>query len=417
MPEFKAFRGSRYDHSKVRMQNVVAPPYDVISADEREALYAKDSHNVIRLILNHDADPYQSAKSFFLKWLSDGTLVRENSDAFYVYYQTFSTPGIGDVTRTGVIGALALSKYGEGEVRAHERTLAGPKRDRLQLMHATRANLSPIFGLIDDPSQLFDHTLEIATVHPAMADITEKLSNGESVRHLFWKLDDPLAIERISSIVRGLPVTIADGHHRYETSLAFHESHPESLEAGYVMTYLSNIRGEGTVILPTHRALHDFEGFDPLAMLAKLREDYEIELHTSRESAFEVLERDHSAWLMIELADEPRWVLLRDRIKKSGTPLEQLPVWRLQEEILKHVIGLSQLAIDEKTNLFYPHTLQELDQMKASNLVQASFILRAVTPLEMLEVVERGDFMPQKSTFFYPKLLSGLVFHEFEIPA
>lgn len=413
MPEFLPIISTRYNSERVRLQSVVAPPYDVISREEQEAFYLKDAHNVIRLILNHDQDPYHSAADFFQKWLSEGILLRDKEPAFFVYNQTFRLSTGHDVTRSGVIGMMKLSPYSAGEVSPHERTMPGPKRDRLQLMGAVHANLSPIFGLIEDPTLLFDHTLEVATVNPALADIRETLASGEHVRHLLWKLDDPIAVDRIEKMLRDQVVTIADGHHRYETSLAFEEAHPEIQGDKYVMTYLSNLHGEGTVILPTHRVLHDVQGFDQYAFLEKLRTRFDLVLHESRTTAYQNLQDDPAAICIIEFEESPRVVLVRDLEPAHGSSLEKLPVVRLQEEILKPFVGLTQQAIDAKTNIFYPHTLEEVDAIRHSNAIQAIFLLRAVSPQEMVEIVKEGAFMPQKSTFFYPKLLSGLVFHEF----
>jgi uncharacterized protein (DUF1015 family) len=414
MPKFHPFRGTRYDPALVSVEAVVAPPYDVISPEQQSELYSRDPHNVIRLILNHDEDPYSSAATFLHDWKVDGVLKPESTtDQFYVYYQTFRVPGGKDVTRTGVIGRLKLSQYDEGEVRPHERTLAGPKRDRLKLFEATKTNLSPIFGLVDDESRIFDQTLELATVRSPLADVQETLPTGAQVRHILWKLDDPMAIDRLRKIVQRGPITIADGHHRYETALAYRDAHPETPGANYVMTYLSNVHGEGTVILPTHRALHGVEDFDQYKFLEKLRGSFALEVFDDRATAQAALQSDSSIITMIELNDAPKFVAVRDNSTRKLGALESVASWRLQEEVLKSVIGLSQQAIDDKTNLLYPHTLEELDTMSATTEIQAAFLLRAVTPAEMVEVVKAGAFMPQKSTFFYPKLLSGLVLYEF----
>lgn len=415
MPEFLPFIGTRYNPATVDLSNVVAPPYDVINPEQREALYAKDPHNVVRVILNHDADPYTSAKKFFIKWHEEEALIKESAPAFYVYYQVFTTPEGKEVTRAGVIGKLKLEPYENRHILPHERTHAGPKRDRLQLMEATHANLSPIFGLIDDPSLVFDHTLEIASVNPAIADIDEEFNNGNSVRHIFWKLTDPTAVDRITKIVEQQRIVIADGHHRYETALKFSEMHPEIAAAKYMMVFITNIRGEGAVILPTHRVLYGVEGFDAYKLLEKLRSKFDILVFPTREEGVAMLERENRAITLMDFGDKDQFALvLRKEDDHASSPVQKLPVYVLQEEILKGLVGLSQEAIDEKRNIWYPHTLEELDEMVDGKEINASFILKPITPSEMIDVTESGEFMPQKSTYFYPKLLSGLVFHEFE---
>ncbi|HET6511561.1 MAG TPA: DUF1015 family protein, partial [Candidatus Kapabacteria bacterium] len=298
----------------------------------------------------------------------------------------------------------------------HERTLAAPKRDRLALMEATNANLSPIFALIDDESLVFDQTLEVATVNAPVADIDERLENGETVRHMLWCLDDAIAVDRIEKIIGTQPIVIADGHHRYETAVAFSELHPKNHGAQYLMVFISNLRASGTVILPTHRVLYGMKDFNAYALFAKLREDYELHPYERREDAYEALLHDQKAVTMIELDEAPHFTIVRSRDERYASALEGLPVMQLQERILKQGAGLTQAAIDNKTNLLYPHSLQERDEMVAARRdVNATFYLRPVTPAEMARVVEEGDYMPQKSTYFFPKLLTGLVIHEFGV--
>jgi uncharacterized protein (DUF1015 family) len=414
MPEFLPFIGTRYNHSKVNLSNVIAPPYDVIGHEYRDILYERDPYNVVRLELNRDPDPYTSAANFFEEWKREGILRREERPAFYVYHQIFNVPDGGQVTRTGVIGRIKLSRYEEKQVIPHERTMPAPKRDRLQLMEHTKANFSPIFGLISDPSVIFDQTLEVATVHAPIADVDEYLQNGEVVRHILWRLEDAAAENRIERIVGHGPVIIADGHHRYETALQYHEQHPEIPGAAYMMMFLSNLESEGTVILPTHRVLHRAPKFNQFRLIEKLRERYEIVTFTTREEGIAALERDDNAITLIQFNEEPRWVLVRDNSMENRPIINSLPVSRLEDEILKSIVGLTQKDIDDRTNLLYPHSVKELDEITESQNTDAAFLLRAVKPHEVSQVVKAGSFMPQKSTFFYPKLLTGLVFHQFE---
>jgi uncharacterized protein (DUF1015 family) len=279
-------------------------------------------------------------------------------------------------------------------------------------MEHTHANFSPIFGLVSDPSFLFDQSLEPATVNPPIADVDEMLPGGETVRHLLWKMDDPAAMDRITRIIQPLPVIIADGHHRYETAVEFHKKHPHVSGGEYIMMFLSNLQSEGAVILPTHRLLHDVAGFNQYHLLDKLRDRFELLIFTSREEGMAALERDDTALTLIEFAEDPKWVLLRDD-HAHGRDFVKPAAERLEEEILIPLVGLSRKAIVERANLLYPHTLRELNELEDEQLWDAAFLLRAVRPSELQAVVERGEFMPQKTTYFFPKLLTGLVFHEF----
>lgn len=416
MAEFLPFIGTRYNKERVKPSAVTSPPYDVISPEYRDELYARSEHNVIRLELNRDPDPYTSAKAHLDHWLKEGVLIRDERSRFYVYYQRFTDPDGRHYTRQGVIGRLKLSPYSAKEVLPHERTLAGPKRDRLALMEATHANLSPIFCLIDDETMLFDQTVEIATINAPLADLDEHLENGSTVRHILWCLDDAMAVNRLETMIKDKPVLIADGHHRYETSVAFHELHPKMKGADHMMVFLSNLRGEGTIILPTHRVLYGMPNFNAYDLYAKLQQQFELQSYERRDDAYEALLHDQKAVTMIELAEAPHYTLVRAKDANYTRALDELPVVQLHEKILKSGAGLTQEAIDNKTNLLYPHSIAERDEMIRSHTdVNATFYLRPITPQQMARVVEEGDFMPQKSTFFYPKLLTGLVFHEFGV--
>jgi uncharacterized protein (DUF1015 family) len=416
LAEFLPFIGTRYSKEKVKLSAVMSPPYDVISEKYRDELYARADHNVIRLELSRELDPYASAKDHLDRWLQEGVLVRDEKSRFYVYYQTFNDPDGRQYTRQGVIGRLKVSPYSEKQVLPHERTLAGPKRDRLALMEATHANLSPIFGLVDDETMFFDQTLEIATTNAPLVDVDEHLESGGTVRHMMWSLDDAMAVDRISTMIRNKPVVIADGHHRYETSVAFSELHPDVPGAQYIMIFLSNLRSSGTVILPTHRVLYGMQSFNPYDFFSNLKERFELQQFDRREDAYDALMHDQRSVTMIELAESPHYTLIRNRDHAFTSALDELPVMQLQERILKQAAGLTQEAIDNKTNLLYPHSVQERDQMVSERAdINATFYLRPVTPQEMARVVDEGNYMPQKSTYFYPKLLTGLVFHEFKI--
>jgi len=414
MNQFQPFKGTRYNLEKVKPKDVVSPPYDVISPEQQKNLYDKDPHNVVRLELNHDADPYTCAKQYFDEWKNNGVLRADPSSAFYVYYQTFKTPGGEQVTRRGVLGRLRLTPYSSGDVLPHERTLSGPKKDRMKLLSITQTNLSPIFGLIDDSVLIFDHTIDSVVANPPLADIDEKLENSESVRHTLWKLTDPALITRLEKLIATKKVIIADGHHRYETALSYSEEHPDNTAAKYMMIFIANLHSEGTVILPTFRVLHGKKDFNQFAFIAELKKVFSIELMDSREEGMKRLIADPSSLTLIQLPEEPKFVLVKDTADLSkSSALDKLAVYRLHEKILKPIAGLTQSEIDNKTNLLYPHTLTELDSMISENDYNAAFILNPTKPQEVLDVTASGLFMPQKSTYFYPKLLSGLVFYEF----
>ena len=412
MPQFLPFVATRYNPSKVRIENVTAPPYDVISEEYRDLLYERDSHNVIRLEWNRENNPYESAAKYFRDWKHSGILRREEKYAFFVYREIFSVPSGEQVSRSGVIGRLKLSPYSAGEVLPHERTHKKPKADRLALMEHTHANISPIFALISDPSCLFDETLELATTFSPLADLEESLASGEAIRHLLWRLPDETAASRISHIVQNTPVLMADGHHRYETALEFHHRHPEVRGAEYMMVFLANLQSEGTVILPTHRLVYGLPQFNQFELLKNLHERFELVSFSTREEGIAELERDEAALTLIEFPEDPKWMLVRDSATHERDDAD-LPASRIEEEIFIPMLVLTREDIDSRRYLLFPHTTREVNEMEESQSWNAVFYLRAVRPAEMQRVVEHGAFMPQKTTYFYPKLLTGLVMHEF----
>ncbi len=417
MNSFTPFFGTRYNRELVRLADVVSPPYDVISNEQREAFYEKSDHNVIRLEWSHDDDPYTSAADFLHQWKKEGILQTDSDRYYYAYYQTFNTPEGIQVTRRGVLGRLKVTPYTTGNVLPHEQTLPKAKEDRYRLLEATHTNFSPIFGLIDDETLIFDHSIDSVTASAPLADVDEVLASGQSVRHTLWKISDPAVLTRIENLLKTKAIIIADGHHRYETSVKFASAHPELPGSDTMMVFLANLHGEGSVILPTHRILYGMDGFNQFEVLSALEKEYTVTVHSSREAAMETLNSDSSAWLAIQFPEEPNWVVVADTdhgIAAKEDALKALAVYRLHEDLLKPIVGLSQAQIDNKTNLLYPHTLGELDEMIAKQEYNAAFILKPVTASELLAVTAQGTFMPQKSTYFYPKLLTGLVFHEID---
>jgi uncharacterized protein (DUF1015 family) len=395
----------------VALRKVVAPPYDVISSDYRDELYELDAHNVVRLEFSRDGDPYASAKHDLDEWKRDGILIRDSEPAFYVYYQTFTTPSGEQVTRRGVLGRLKVTPYSEGNVLPHELTLPKAKKDRFDLLEAAHTNFSPIFGLIDDEAFIFDHTIDAAAANAPVADVDEILPNGEHIRHTMWRLTEPALVARLEKLIGTKKIVIADGHHRYETSVAFAAAHPDMPGADSMMIFLANLRGEGTVILPTHRILHGVADFNEYEFLVKLRSAFTIELTDDREDALSKL-ANADVLTVIELPVEPKYVVVYES-GAEGSALEKLNVYRLHEKILKPICGLTQDQINAKTNLWYPHSVKEADEMMSEEY-NACFYLAPVTPEATLAVTAEGNYMPQKSTYFYPKLLTGLVFNEFD---
>ena len=281
MAEVKPFRGIHYDVKRVGdLTQVVAPPYDVISPEEQEALHRRHPKNItwvdFGMAKKSDGpgeNKYTRAAAWFREWLAEGTLVRDAAPSLYYYEQEFTIPGKRTYVRKGFLGALKLSAFGEGEVFPHERTLSKPKEDRLALMRVTDVHMSPIFALYSDPEDEVLKSLRSAmAVAPDMAAVDDL-----GVQHRVWTVSQPKALLGAVEGMKGKGIFIADGHHRYETALAFRDEmrkkHGANPAAAYehVLMFLCNMDDEGIVILPTHRGVHSLAGFSADGFLAKVR--------------------------------------------------------------------------------------------------------------------------------------------------
>src|SRR4051812_9307398 len=277
MAEIAAFRGILYAHPDAKL---LAPPYDVISPTERAQLAALDPHNCVRLILPEgDGDEkYAHAAKDLREWLAAGVMKRDDQPALYRYHQTFTAEG-KTATRTGFICRIRLHKFAEGVVLPHERTLAGPKADRLKLKRATRAHLSQVFGLYSDAARASDEPFAALAGTPPLLDAT----TTDGVRQQLWRLTDPAAQQKVAALLQDKKVYIADGHHRYETMLALRDElraesggNPRSaIEYGTI--FLANMDDPGLLVFPTHRVVHGLPSFDRAAVLGQAREFFTVE--------------------------------------------------------------------------------------------------------------------------------------------
>jgi uncharacterized protein (DUF1015 family) len=406
--DIEPLRGIRYDPARAgEMATLVAPPYDVISKDLLERLHDRSPYNAVRLILNREADPHASAAAAWSMWRRDGVLCQDDVPSLYFYAQTFELPRVGTCRRDGIITAMRLERLGDG-VLPHERTMEGPKADRLKLIRACRANLSPIFGLVSCPGATL-RDLVPAVRAPALVSVVD----DQGVRHELWRVTDPGAVSRLQQVVKAEPVVIADGHHRYETALAYRDemrrAHPDAGPAAafeYVLTYLSSIDEPGLVVLPTHRVLRDARGADVARVLADLREDFEVvEYPTDRVQAF--LARLYEGPSQIGCVLPGRLVVLTLR----GDPARRLPqrsaACRSHAVVILHDLVLPRLA---PTPLEFTHEDASALAAVSSGEAGAAFLVPAPSARDVRAVCRSGATLPEKSTYFHPKLLTGLVF-------
>jgi uncharacterized protein (DUF1015 family) len=423
MAEIAAFRGILYDTQKAgAAENLLAPPYDVISPAERAKLAALDPHNCVRLILpeGEGDSKYAHAAADLKEWLNAGILVRDSVPALYRYHQTFTAEG-RTATRKGFICRIRLHRFDEGVVLPHERTLAGPKADRLKLKRATRCHLSQVFALYSDPQRKSDEPFAaLEASEPALEGTTT-----DKVTQKLWRLTDAAAIARVVSLLADQKVYIADGHHRYETMLALREelrtetkSPRSSIEYGTI--FLANMDDPSLLVFPTHRVVHGLSGFDLGAVLERAKQFFTI---TQADAASAPIVRSQLANLgkstpSFAIAKGPNvfYLALRKDVDLERVPslrgpavLRQLDVTLLHALVIEGILGIDRAAQEKQTNLRYvKDTVLALDEA-ADPAVDAVLLMNPTPVAHVKAVADTGEVMPQKSTFFYPKLASGLV--------
>jgi uncharacterized protein (DUF1015 family) len=430
MPEVRPFRGVRYDVAQVgALSNVVAPPYDVIDPALQERLYQDSPHNIIRLELNR-AEPgdsetenrYTRAAGYLHKWLREGVLRADEHPAFYLYEQTYEVEGQIH-TRKGFFARVRLEPFGAGKIFPHEQTLAGPKADRLSLYQATGFNLSPIFGLYPDTNHEVLRSVESGLRDRTPLEATDHLG----VVNRLWIVTDQHAQTAVQGVMASRPIFIADGHHRYETGLKYRDTLASAGKiqgpddpANFCLMMLVGMSDPGLLILPTHRLVSGFPGLTAEALSERLASEFELTPTGPGEAG------SRAAWSAIEQGGEQEvlafgtvadglWTLARLRSDQTMDRLApgQSPDWRSLGVSILHVLALGHLlsTAGSETGLKcrYVHQLGEvLDEVKARGCDLACLVPPA--RMEHVEAIASGlETMPPKSTYFYPKLLSGLV--------
>ena len=432
MAKIRAFRGLRYDLERAgQPAQLLAPPYDVIDAQQRAALAGASPHNCVHVILPEAPagaeDPlakYQAGAEAF-RTLQAEALVRDDSPAFYVYHQTFESEGTRYV-RKGFVALMELTRFGAGPVLPHERTLAGPKRDRLELMRACDAHLELVFGLFSDPERGWEAAVSQALAEPAL-DV-----EWDGVHHKLWPVRDPEACAKLSAVVEDKNIYIADGHHRYETMCTFSDelvAADRGEEARWGMIYLSNLDDEGLVVLPTHRLVHGLDAIDLDALLASLEPWFDHakialpgDQASLRKTLIEAGAERAAFGLTLPGSGELHLLTVRADFDPAAAGLGELPaalqrldVVTLHELVLERGLGITKQAQADKLNLrYYKSTPAALAVGQGTHDrdadTQLVCFMNATSVHDVVAVCDSGQVMPQKSTFFYPKIPTGLVF-------
>jgi uncharacterized protein (DUF1015 family) len=414
MAEIQPLRALRYEPSVAGpLGDVLAPPYDVIDADQRAALVARSAYNVVNLDLPEDpggGDIYDHAARLLAQWQADGAIVRDDEPALWILRQSYTGPDGRALTRQGFLGRVRVTDYGAGRIRPHERTHPGPKEDRLRLTRATRANLSPIFSLYSDPQQRAWHALAPFADGAPWAEATD----DEGTHNELWRVADPDAIADVQAALADAELLIADGHHRYETARAYAEEVGGEGDHRYVLMCLVALQDPGLTIFPTHRLVKDTTPAQQEALAQTLRADFEIA--ESDEPAPGPAGGPLSLGYIDAHSRRPYRLTLRDQaIAEEALAGHTAPYRRLDAAVLEALLlkGPLELTDDDISHLHrfgYARTAQQARELVESGRFDLAFVLRPTPVEQVVEVAESGESMPPKSTYFFPKLPTGLLF-------
>ncbi len=425
MAKVYPFRGLCYSRSKVSIEKVVTQPYDKISKVMQDRYYAQHPNNIIRIVLGKQNpedtagnNVYTRAAAALAEWRASGVLERIDAPAFFVYFQRFTIPGTNEVReRRGFIGVAQLEDYKNKIVFPHERTLTGPKKDRLELLRHTRTHFEQIFMLYEDRQQRIDRTLEGI----AMGAPDVQLEDEYGVTHTLWMLTDRSTVDFIQREMNDKRLLIADGHHRYETALAYRDEmrakagaiDPKAPYERLTMCFF-NMDAPGLTILPTHRVLSNVDAFDSQLFFDRAGEFFDItpaphDPNVLRAALQESGEKRVSIGVFTDGGS--RCSILS--LKSSETP-RPLDVNILHRLLIEKCLGISEEAVKKESHIAYVREMDAaLNAVKGGN-AQISFLLNPTGLHRMRDIAYEGDVMPQKSTDFYPKVLSGLVMYTLE---
>ncbi|MGH2865701.1 MAG: DUF1015 domain-containing protein [Solirubrobacteraceae bacterium] len=416
MADVQPLRALHYDPEVVgRLADVVAPPYDVIDARQRTRLLARSPFNVVSVDLPQGgSDPYAGASELFESWQLQGALVRDAQPALWAHTQDYTGPDGVARTRRGFFCRVRIEEYGPGRVRPHERTHPGPKEDRLRLTRATRANLSPIFSLYSDPAGTAWRALEPLTAEQRpWADITD----GDGTVHRLWRVADADAIAAVQAATGDAELLIADGHHRYETMQAYAREVGGAGEHSYILMCLVALEDPGLTVFPTHRLIGGLDEKRRGALERALERDFEITRVPIEEIAPPPGEGPLELGYFNGADERALRLTIKDQsIADAALPgrsaaYRQLDTGVLEALLLKDALGLSEEDIAHFNGLFYARDTQEALEMVRSGDYDAAFLMRPTPVGQVRDVAAAGENMPPKSTYFFPKLLTGLLFN------
>lgn len=406
MAKIYPFQPYRYTEKAGLLGNLVTQPYDKISPAMRTRYLSLSPYNLVRVILGESqpADSekdnvYTRAAAFLNQWIASGVLARDPEAGVFPYFQEFTVPDTGErLVRKGFIALGAVEEYSAGIVHRHEQTLSGPKKDRLELLRHTHAHFGQIFMLYPDPACAIDAMLEEAARSAPLAEVTDEYG----VVHRVWKIADSA---KIVSLMADKKLVIADGHHRYETALAFRNENPSLPGADRVMMTFINMHSPGLKILATHRLV---SGIDAAGFLGRAKNDFDVREIGSLDQLQQAW-KDSGDRTLIGAAMGDQLYLLEDRSARG-----ELDVKILHQRLLDKALGIGEEAVRDEKHLRYMRGLEAAVEEARKGAAQIAFLLKPTSIQQVADTSFAGGVMPQKSTDFYPKVLSGLAIYKLD---
>ena len=416
--EIKPLNALVYNQDKVEITDVIAPPYDVISEKYRDELYKRSPYNITRLILSNAEDPYKDASETFHKWLDEKVLVKTDKPVIFYLLQKYKLNG-KEITRKGFIARNKIEDFSTGNILPHEFTMSGPKEDRLKLTKACKANFSQIFMVYSDPEKQIENAVDISGT--PFIDVTD--DNG--VRNTVWKIEDEKTIALIEEVLKDKTLLIADGHHRYETALNYRNFLGENAgEANYVMSYFTNM-DDDLLIYPTHRIITKW--IEPYVLLETVKKYFDVKDYTFtganktevKQEFLKAIEKSSkdkiTMGLYMKNVNKFYLLTLREDVNsildEYNVPdeLKTLDLTVLHKVILTKELGFTDEEQMAQDGIKYIKVENEAFDMIDLGKAEASFIMAYPKIEDIKRISSAGYRMPQKSTYFYPKLLSGIV--------
>lgn len=421
MAEVKGMKGLRFQTSKAgSIQGLCCPPYDIISEGQRKAYLERNEHNVIRLELPKGDDPYGTAGRLLEEWIQQGILKREEKESLYIYEEEFTARGERKRVK-GFICRVKLEEFEKGVVLPHEETLSKAKEDRFNLMKAAFCNFSQIYSLYMDPEHVTLARIDQLSQGEPQAEFTD----GEGVTHRLWVVSDPETVAAVCGDFKDRKLYIADGHHRYETALNFRNYcreqglAKEGDPADYIMMMLVDMEHDGLVVFPTHRLLRNLKNFDPRAAMKACEPYFRVEEKACAAQMEKALDEKYAKgekafgfycggdrWTLLTLKDLS---VLDGLLPGLSEASKSLDVTVLHTLVLEKLFGIDKENMANQVNLTYTRSFQEAVESVEKGESQCAFILNPTRVAEIRDVAAAGEKMPQKSTYFYPKLITGLV--------